>query len=63
MIPYPDPVVISLLAGLPGTSEVEGRVGTSLQLVEGLPAIRITKVGDYEAPSAWEATPLYQVEV
>ena len=56
MIPSPTPVVIAeLLAvtGLPVGTEVAGE----------LPAVRVAKTGDYEAPSRWEATPLFQVEV
>lgn len=63
MIPFPDPVVISLLANLPALSaDFDGRVSTRLN-PDDLPAIRITKVSDREAPSPWEATPIYQIEV
>ncbi len=59
MIPYPDPVVWHLVADrLP---DLGGRVFD--ELVSPLPAARVTKVGDHEAPSTWEATPLYQVEI
>lgn len=61
-VPYPDPVLIALLTRIPAvTTLVKDRVGTKLDAK--LPAIRITKVRDHEAPSAWEATPIYQVEV
>lgn len=63
-VPYPDPAVIAILSELPGLEDVGGRVAT--QLVphkEPLPALRVTKVSDREAPSSWEATPIYQIEV
>lgn len=60
-VPYPDPVVIALLAELPGLDEIGGRISTSLDST--LPALRVTKVADYEPPTSAEATPLYQVEV
>ena len=59
MIPYPDPVVWHLLRER--ISVAGGRVSDELDDV--LPAVRVTKVGDHEAPSSWEVTPLYQVEV
>lgn len=56
-IPSPTPVVIaellSLGLGLPVGTEVAG----------ALPAVRVAKTGDHEAPSRWEGTPLFQVEV
>lgn len=59
MIPYPDPVVWHLLKDL--VPAAGGRVGDELD--SELPALRVTKVGDHEAPSTWEATPLFQIEV
>lgn len=62
MVPYPDPVVIAVLASLTEVSDaVDDRISTALDSV--LPAIRLAKVGDLESPSDWEATPLYQIEV
>lgn len=58
-VPYPDPIVIALLADL--LSVLGERVGTSLEST--LPAARITKVGDREDPSPVEITPLFQVEI
>jgi hypothetical protein len=64
VIPFPDPVVISLLANLPVlSSTVDDRVSTELDDRGILPALRITKVTDREPPTYWEATPIYQVEV
>ncbi|MBP2323356.1 hypothetical protein JOF56_003741 [Kibdelosporangium banguiense] len=60
-VPYPDPAIIALLTTLPGLDEIGGRVST--QLDSTLPAIRVTKVSDREAPVSWEATPIYQIEV
>ncbi|WP_394620947.1 hypothetical protein JNUCC0626_18190 [Lentzea sp. JNUCC 0626] len=60
-VPFPDPAVVALLAGLPGLEDVGGRVSTRLDST--LPAIRVTKVRDREAPASWEATPIYQLEV
>jgi len=61
-VPYPDPAIIALLADLPPLADdLGGRVSTVLDAT--LPALRVTKVGDLEAPTTWEATPLYQVEV
>ena len=56
-VPSPTPVVIaeilSLGLGLP--------VGTEVAVP--LPAVRVAKTGDHEAPTVWEGTPLFQVEV
>lgn len=56
-VPSPTPVLIaeihSLGLGLP--------VGT--KNTGALPAIRVAKTGDLEAPTRWEGTPLFQVEV
>ena len=56
-VPPPTPVVIaelhSLGLGLPVGTEVAG----------SLPAVRVAKTGDLEAPTRWEGTPLFQVEV
>lgn len=60
-VPYPDPVFVSVLAGLPGFDELDGRVSTYLDSV--LPAVRVTKVSDLEASTREEATPIYQVEI
>lgn len=60
-IPFPDPIVIALLSDHPALADLENRV--SVVLASNLPAARITKVGDHEEPSRWEATPLYQVEI
>ncbi len=59
MIPYPDPVVWHLLSSV--LPDLSGRVSDTLD--DTLPAARVTKVGDHEAPSTWEAAPLYQVEI
>lgn len=58
-VPYPDPIVIAILAEL--FPALEDRVSTDLDSV--LPAARITKVGDREDPSPVEITPLFQVEI
>lgn len=58
MIPAPTPVVISELLSL-----LSIPVGTEVDDWGALPAVRVTKTGDLEAPSTWEATPLFQVEV
>lgn len=63
MIPFPDPAVIALLTEIPALAALSGRVSTELADDGHLPAIRITKVSDYEAPTSWEATPVYQVEI
>lgn len=60
-VPYPDPVVIALLAELPGLDEIGGRISTSLDST--LPALRVTKVADLEPPTSEEATPIFQVEI
>ncbi len=60
-VPYPDPVMIAVLAELPALADLGGRISVDLDSV--LPAARITKVRDLEAPSAWEATPIFQVEI
>lgn len=61
-VPYPDPVLVKVLAGLPVVADVAGgRVSTVLDA--NLPALRVTKVTDREPPTAEEATPIYQVEV
>jgi hypothetical protein len=61
-VPFPDPVLVSLLSELPAVaSTAGGRVSTVLDAM--LPALRVVLVGHREAPSSWEATPLYQVEV
>lgn len=56
-VPSPTPVVIaeihSLGLGLPVGTEVAG----------SLPAVRVAKTGDLEAPTRWEGTPIFQVEV
>lgn len=61
-VPYPDPIVIELISRLPAVAETtEGRVSVVLDSL--LPAIRIAKVGDAEAPSTYEGTPVFRVEV
>lgn len=61
-VPYPDPVLVSVLSTLPELTEtVAGRVSTVL--LPTLPAIRVTKVSDAEPPTTWEAAPIYQAEV
>lgn len=61
-VPFPDPVVIALLSANADVLDVAGgRVSTVLDA--NLPALRVTKVADYEPPTSAEATPLYQVEV
>ena len=57
MIPAPTPVVIAELVALDFPN-----VGTEVDDSGALPAIRVAKTGDFEAPSSWEATPLFQVE-
>lgn len=61
-VPFPDPVLISTLADLPTLTEYTGdRVGTATDTM--LPALRISKVGDYEPPTEEHATPIYRIEV
>lgn len=59
MIPAADPVFISVLLDLAGP--YGKRVGLDIQTP--LPSLRVVTVRDYDAPSAWERTPLAQVEV
>ena len=58
MIPAPTPVVIHELLSL-----LSIPVGTEVSDWGALPAVRVTKTGDLESSSTWEATPLFQVEV
>jgi hypothetical protein len=61
-VPFPDPVMVALLARTTDVVDVAGgRVSTVLDSV--LPALRVTKVSDYERATAEEASPIYQVEV
>lgn len=61
MTPAPTPVVIAVLSSLPAVTDDTDRVSTTL--LSPLPAIRVTKVGDAETPSASSIAPLFQVEV
>lgn len=56
-VPAPTPVVIAELRSL----GLNIPVGTSV--AGALPAVRVAKTGDHEAPTRWEGTPLFQVEV
>lgn len=59
-VPYPDPVFVQALTALDALATVHS---VSTTLYDVLPAVRVAKVRDHEAPSDWEATPIYQVEV
>jgi hypothetical protein len=62
VVPFPDPVVVAVLASLPVLADSVGdRVSTALEPT--FPALRVTKVRDHEPPTSWEATPIYQIEV
>lgn len=60
MIPFADPVVIALLVDR-FSDAVGDRV--SVSQVAGPPSLRVTLTGDLEAPTDWERTPIFQVEV
>lgn len=59
-VPFPDPVVVALLVQHFG-DEVGDRV--SIDTVGLVPSLRVSNTGDREAPSNWERTPIFQVEV
>lgn len=59
-VPFADPVVIALLVEHFGDA-VGNRV--SIDNVATTPSLRVALVGDLEAPTLWERTPIFQVEV
>lgn len=62
MIPYPDPVLVNILANLPAlAAHTADRVGIVTDAT--LPALRIVKIGDRERPTPYEATPIFRIEV
>lgn len=61
-IPAPTPVLIQLLRALPSVAQSAGE-RVSVDLDGTLPALRVAKTGDQQAPSEWEAVPMYQIEV
>lgn len=61
MVPFADPVIISLLANHPDLLPRHGgRV--SVESLDPLPSLRVTNVGDTGAGSYWGTSPVFQVE-
>ena len=61
-VPFPDPVLITILSNLPALAQYTGeRVGTATDAT--LPALRVAKVGDAEPSTEEQATPIYRIEV
>lgn len=63
-VPFPTPALIASLRSLTGLATVGDRISTALYPEEDpLPAIRVTLSSHKEAPTSWEATPVFQLDV